>query len=247
MESLSPDTGFDAETAAIYDAGCDAPSDMCLTRLQALADGGPVLEFAVGTGRLALPLAARGLPVSGLELSRPMLDVLAAKPGAGAVATVQGDMTSTRVPGEFALVILVFNTIGNILTQDGQIACFQNAARHLRPGGGFVIENYVPPLRLFPQGAKAVPFDISETHSGFDTLDPATQQLVSHHYTRQPDGTQRYSTCAQRYTWPSELDLMARLAGLRLSDRWADWSKAPFDSDSQNHVSVYRKVNATDN
>lgn len=239
------DNHFDTDIAEAYDAGDDTPAAQArltpmIDRLAALAEGGPALEFAIGTGRVALPLAARGVPVSGIELSQAMIDVMQRKPGAETVPVVQGDMVTTELPGPFAMVFLVYNTIGNLLSQEAQIACFHNAARHLRAGGCFVIEMFVPPLRLFPPGAQGVPFEISPGHSGFDTLDPATQRLVSHHYTKRADGSLRYSTTPARYVWPSELDLMARLAGFTLESRWADWAGTPFDSDSAAHVSVYR-------
>ena len=151
-------------------------------------------------------------------------------------------MATTRVPGEFALVYLVYNTIGNLLTQDEQVECFRNAAHHLSPGGRFVIELGVPPLRYLPPGQSAVPFDVSERHVGFDTVDLVEQQLVSHHFTKDgDDGRYRRGSTRQRYVWPAELDLMARLAGLDLERRVEDWDGSPFGQDSPKHVSVWRK------
>lgn len=204
------------------------------------AGAGPVLELAIGTGRVAIALKERGLEVHGIELSQPMVDRLHAKDAS--IPVVLGDMaTATSPGGPFALVYLVFNTIGNLRTQQEQVACFANAARHLRPGGRFVIELGVPPLRRMPPGQSAVPFDVGEDHVGFDTLDLVTQQGTSHHYTRQRDGAFRYGTSNFRYVWPAELDLMATLAGLEFESRWADWRGAPFTGDSTSHVSVWRK------
>lgn len=208
-------------------------------RLAALAGGGRALEFAIGTGRVAVPLAARGVPVAGIELSQPMVDVLRRKVDEDAVPVVIGDMATTRVPGEFTLVYLVYNTIGNLCTQDEQVACFANAARHLVPGGRFVIEVGVPQLRRLPPGQAAVPFDISDAHLCFDTYDLVTQQATSHHFSREPDGSYRRGTHHYRYVWPAELDLMARLAGLMLEDRAADWRGNPFTVESPGHVSTW--------
>ena len=207
--------------------------------LAELAGDGPVLEFAIGTGRVAIPLKQRGLSVSGIEFSAPMAERLHRKDPA--LPVVIGDMATQTVPGgPFSLVYLVFNTIGNLRTQAEQVACFANAARHLAPGGAFVIELWVPELRRMPLGQNAVPFDVTDQHVGFDTLDIATQQGTSHHYTRQPDGSFRYGASNFRYVWPSELDLMAQLAGMQLESRWAGWSGEPFTSDSTSHVSVWR-------
>lgn len=237
---------WDAETAARYDAGSAgmfAPEVLGPTVdvLAELAGDGPALELAVGTGRVAIPLAARGIPVTGIELSEPMASVLRAK--TDAVPVVVGDMATTQapVPGGFSLVYLVFNTLGNLRTQDEQVACFANAARHLRPGGRFVIELGVPSLRRMPPGQDAVPFEVSDDHVGFDTYDLVTQQATSHHLTREPDGSFRYGPHHFRFVWPAECDLMARLAGLHLERRDADWRGSPFTGDSLSHVSVYRK------
>ena len=209
--------------------------------LAGLAGDGRACEFAIGTGRVALPLAARGVAVSGIELSRAMVDKLRAKPGGDRVEVMIGDMTSTRLPGDFGLVYLVFNTIMNLTSQRAQIDCFGNAAAHLQPGGRFVIETMVPDLRRLPPGQDAVPFDISETHLGFDTYDTATQAMASHHV-NVVDGQARYSVVPFRYVWPSELDLMAELAGMRLEHRWQDWSGEPFTDESRSHVSVWQLV-----
>lgn len=237
---------FGEEIAARYDDDCSemfAPETIALTadRLAELAGpGGRALEFAIGTGRIALPLAARGVEVHGIELSRAMLARLRAKPGGTDLPVTVGDMATVRAPGEFQLVYLVFNTIGNLTTQDAQVDCFINAAAHLASGGRFVIEVGVPDLRRLPPGQTAVPFHIGETYWGFDTYDVATQKATSHHI-EMADGRGRYSPCPFRYVWPSELDLMARLAGLRLRDRWQDWDRTPFSSESTRHVSVWEK------
>jgi SAM-dependent methyltransferase len=236
-----------AETAARYDtthAGRSTAEALAPTLdvLVELADGGPVLEFAIGTGRVAVPLAERGVAVCGIELSPPMVDQLRSKADETAIPVVLGDMATAEVAGQFALVYLVFNTIGNLRTQDEQVACFRNAARHLRPGGRFLVEVGVPALRSLPPGASAIPFDVSDDHVGFDTYDPASQQAVSHHYDHQPDGTVRHTRLHYRYVWPAELDLMAQLAGMELEHRWGDWDRRSFTADSQSHVSVWRRT-----
>lgn len=240
-ESVS--STYDADEAAMFAPEVLGPA---IDRLVALAEGGPVLELAIGTGRIALPLAERGLAVSGVELSEAMLGELRRKPGGRDLPVVQGDMASAAVPGAggFALVLLVFNTIANLRTQDEQVACFENAARHLRPGGRFVIELGIPPLRRLPPGQVAVPFEIGEGHVGFDTIDAATQESASHHYRRDPDGAVRYDVGRFRYLWPSECDLMARIAGLEREHRWEDWQGSPFTADSEQHVSVWRTPSA---
>ena len=215
--------------------------DVTVDFLAGLAGEGRALEFAIGTGRIALPLSARGVPVAGIELSADMAAQLAAKPGADAIAVRIGDMTSTKVEGKFRLVYLVFNTIGNLTTQDDQVDCFINAAAHLEPGGCFVIEVLVPRLRSLPPGETAQVFDFSPTHIGFDEIDVARQLGVSHHIWFRDDGPQKFSM-PWRMVWPAELDLMARLAGLRLRSRWADWGRQPFTSDSGKHVSVWEKT-----
>ncbi len=210
--------------------------------LQDLAGGGPALELAIGTGRIGVPLRARGVAVAGIELAEPMVAVLRTKADAATIPVVVGDMASATAPdaGSYALVYLVYNTIGNLYAQDAQVACFANAARHLAPGGRFVVEVEVPPLRLLPPTQTAVPFDVSPDHLGFDTFDTVTQVSVSHHYTRQPDGTFRSWDHHYRYVWPAELDLMARLAGMTLEHRWAGWDRAQFTAESTSHVSVWR-------
>lgn len=235
---------WDAETAAAYDkssAFMFEPDvlDPAVDRLAELAGDGPALELAIGTGRVAIPLAERGVPVTGIELSQPMVDELHRK--RPDLPVVVGDMATATAPGEFSLVYLIWNTIGNLRTQPEQIACFRNAARHLSPGGHFVVEVGVPNLRRLPPGQTAVPFHVGDDHIGFDTYDPATQDGTSHHYTRQSDGTFRHDVHHYRYVWPAELDLMAQLAGLEPARRMADWSGTPFTGDSESHVSVWRK------
>jgi SAM-dependent methyltransferase len=237
---------WDQETAEQYDessAQMFAPDVLnpAVEFLAQLAGGGPVLEFAIGTGRVAIPLAARGLAVTGIELSQPMVDQLRRKVPAEELPVVLGDMATTAVPGEFSLVYVVWNSIGNLRTQDEQVRCFQNAARHLSPGGRFVVELWVPGIRRFPPGQSAVPFAVTDHHVGFDTYDMVTQQGTSHHYRRLDDGSARYGYSNFRYIWPAECDLMARLAGMTLEQRVAGWDGAPFTSDSERHVSVWRK------
>lgn len=237
---------WDEETAALYDetsADKFAPEVLNPTVdfLARLAGPGPALEFAIGTGRVAIPLTARGVPVAGIELSEPMVAQLRRKVDDTRVPVTIGDMATTRVPGEFSLVYLVWNSISNLRTQDEQVQCFRNAARHLGAGGRFVIELWVPPLRRLPPGQVAVPFDVSNGHLGFDTYDLVTQRSTSHHYWPRNDGTTRYNAGNFRYIWPAECDLMAQLAGMRLEERLADWDGSPFTSDSESHVSVWRK------
>ncbi|MGC9379860.1 class I SAM-dependent DNA methyltransferase [Streptomyces sp. MH13] len=208
--------------------------------LAELAGEGRALEFGVGTGRIALPLSDRGVPVHGIDMSRAMTSRLTAKPGGDAVGVTIGDFATTRVPGTFTVAYLVFNTINNLTTQDAQVDCFRNAAAHLAPGGCFVIEVGVPELRLLPPGQTAVPFRIGPGGWAFDTYDTATQAMSSNYVTL-VDGRPEYEYYPFRYVWPSELDLMARLAGLRLRDRWEGWTRKPFTHESRGHVSVWEK------
>jgi SAM-dependent methyltransferase len=238
---------WDEDTAAVYDeeaAEMFAPEvvEPAVDFLARLAGPGPALGFAVGTGRIGVPLVRRGIPVTGIELSPPMASRLRAKVSEADLPVVVGDMATTAVPGQFSLVFLVWNSISNLRTQEEQVECFRNAARHLVPGGRFVIELFVPPLRRLPPGQVAVPFDVSEAHTGFDTFDLVRQECHSHHYTRQPDGTMRYGVGHFRYIWPAECDLMAQLAGMELESRVEDWDGKPFTSESEKHVSVWRKV-----
>ena len=235
---------WDAETADRYDetsAFMFAPEvlDPAVDALAELAAGGPALELAIGTGRVAIPLTDRGVAVGGIELSQPMVDRLHAK--RPDLPVVVGDMATATAPGTYALVYVVWNSIGNLRTQAEQVATFRNAARHLRPGGRFVVELELPGIRRLPPGQAAVPFHVGAHHLGVDTYDMATQQGTSHHYTRHPDGTVTYAASNFRYLWPAECDLMAELAGLSLERRSADWTGSPFTGDSERHVSVWRK------
>jgi len=202
------------------------------------ARDGEALELGIGTGRIALPLARRGIRVHGIDLSEAMVARMRVKPGAERVGVTIGDFATATVDGRFSVVYLVANTIMNLTTQDEQVACFQNAARHLEPGGCFVIEVLVPGLQRLPPGETYQPFDVSATHLGFDEFDVARQGLVSHHYWID-DGAVDVLSVPFRYVWPSELDLMARLAGMTLRERWSDWEGAPFTGDSPSHVSVW--------
>ncbi len=236
---------WDADTAARYDETSafmfePAVLDPAVDFLAELAGGGPTLEFAIGTGRIAIPLVERGVPVTGIELSQPMVDQLHVK--RPTLPVVVGDMATSTAEGEFSLVYVVWNSIGNLRTQAEQVACFRNAARHLAPGGHFVIELWIPGIRRFPPGQVAVPFHVGEHHVGFDTYDLTTQQGTSHHYSRHDDGTVEYAASNFRYIWPSECDLMAQMAGMELERRVADWHGGPFTSDSESHISVWRMV-----
>jgi SAM-dependent methyltransferase len=229
---------YDDDAADMYDPAVLAPA---VDFLAGLAGDGRALEFGVGTGRIALPLAERGVEVHGIDLSEAMLARLRAKPGADRVGLTLGDFATTTVEGPFRLAYLVFNTIGNLTTQEAQVACFRNAAGHLEPGGCFVIEMMMPALQRLPPGETVRPFHVSETYWGFDEYDVATQGLVSHHLTIRDDGTAEHVSMPFRYVWPAELDLMAELAGMRLRERWGGWRREPFTNDSDTHVSVWEK------
>ncbi len=242
-----PSVEWGPEIASAYDAvypeifGAEVLDPM-VDGLVELSGAGPVLEFAVGTGRVALALSARGIRVSGIELSPHMLEQLHAKPGSADVTTVLGDMTTTRVPGEFSLVYLVANTIMNVTTQDEQIAVFENAARHLVPGGCFVLQVIVPALRDVPRGEIGRVFTLEPDHVGIETFDDTVGQIASSHHWMLVDRELVRHSAPYRYVWPSELALMARLASFRLRDRWADWDRNPFTSDSTSQVVVFEKV-----
>jgi SAM-dependent methyltransferase len=227
---------YDESSAAMF-----APEvlDPVVDVLAELAAGGRALEFAIGTGRVALPLRERGVEVHGIELSAPMVDRLREKPGGEAIPVTLGDMASARADGEFDVVYLVFNTLMNVTTQDEQVATFANAARHLRPGGVFVVEIGVPSLH--PHAVERKVFDTSPTHVGIDTLDDPVGQISSSHHWTAIDGAMVYSAAPYRYVWPAELDLMGRCCGLRLRDRWSTWTGAPFTADSTAQVAVYEK------
>lgn len=229
--------GYDAHSANMFDPEVVGPAaDM----LAELAGDGAALEFAIGTGRIALPLAQRGVRVVGIDTSDAMLARLREKPGAERVAAMLGDMAATRVDGEFSLVYLVFNTIFNLPTQDGQVACFENAATHLDRGGRFVVEARVPELQRLPLGQTVLPWRADPEGMSYYVYDTVTQRLSGQHYTFANGGVQP-SPIEMRYAWPAELDLMARLAGMRLEGRWGGWKREPFTGLSPAHVSVYAK------
>jgi SAM-dependent methyltransferase len=209
--------------------------------LAGLAGGGPALELGVGTGRVAVPLARRGVAVHGIELSPAMVARLREQPGADAVGVTVGDFATVTVARTFRLAYLLRNTITNLTTQDEQVACFRNAAAHLEPGGLFVIENYVPALRRLPPGESVRVFARTPAHLGFEEYDVAAQLAVSHHYWT-IDGALTTFATPHRYVWPSELDLMARMAGLALRERWSDWHRTPFTSESTDHISVWERT-----
>jgi SAM-dependent methyltransferase len=245
------DGWFPESVAADYDApgGANAPEvvEPAVDVLTELAHGGSALEFAAGTGRIAIPLAARGVPVKGIELSRAMAARIAGKPGGERVDVTIGDMTTARVEGEFSLVYLVFNTISNVTTQEGQVAVFCNAAAHLRPGGMFLIEVGLPDLRRLPPGQNTVPFAVAPDHQGggylgFDQYDVVTQEFTSNHVTVSADGSGRFRRIPFRYAWPAEMDLMARIAGMELRHRWSGWDRSQFTEESTRHVSVWAKT-----
>jgi len=229
---------YDADSADMFDP---AVVDPAVSFLADLAGTGAALELGLGTGRLALPLSRRGVRVHGIELSPAMVAQLQAKPGADDIGVTIGDFATTRVSGAFRLAYLVYNTIENLTTQDEQVQCFQNVAAQLEPGGCFVIEVEVPALQRLPPGETVRAFHVSPTRLGFDEYDIAAQGLVSHHY---QVGDSQLGVFSQpfRYVWPSELDLMARLAGMSLRERWSGWKREPFTSDSRSHVSVWEKA-----
>lgn len=229
---------YDETSADDFDP---AVVDPVVDFLAGLAGGGRALELGVGTGRIALPLVGRGVEVHGIELSEAMADRLRAKPGADRVGITIGDFARARAGGSFAVAYLVFNTIMNLTTQSAQVACFRNVAEQLDPGGCFVIEVMIPELRRLPPGETARVFDASEGHWGVDEYEVATQGLVSHHFRQAGDGFE-LNSMPFRYVWPSELDLMAELAGMRLRERWAGWEREPFTSESRSHVSVWEKA-----
>ncbi len=237
---------FPEQVAARYDASSAAmfaPEvvDPAVDLLAELARGGRALELGIGTGRIALPLARRGVPVHGIDLSRAMVARLRAKPGGDEIGVTIGDFATTRADGSFRLGYLVFNTIMNLTTQQAQVACFRNVAYHLEPGGCFVIEVMVPDLRRLPPGQDAVPFEVGEGRWAYDRYDVATQAMSSN-YVVVSGGQGEFSSFPFRYVWPAELDLMAQLAGLRLRERWGGWRREPFTSESRQHVSVWEKL-----
>jgi SAM-dependent methyltransferase len=240
---------FGNEVASTYDADAserfspdvvDATADL----LHELAGVGRALELGIGTGRIALPLSERGVPVSGIELSRAMLGQMAAKPGADRIPVTVGDMATTTVEGRFTLVYVVFNTIMNLTTQARQVACFRNAAAHLEPGGFFLVECMVPELRRLPPGERFMVFHGSDDFFGIDEYDTVNQGLVSH-YVEDSAGRIERTSMPFRYVWPAELDLMAELADMSLHERWGGWKREPFTADSYEHISVWQKSSTT--
>jgi hypothetical protein len=247
LQRVGADEGYFGERVAaryddlswsMFDPAVIGPT---VDMLAELAGDGGALEFAIGTGRIALPLAERGVRVAGIDNSDAMLARLREKPGAERIDAVVGDMAATRVDGEFSLVYLVFNTIFNLTTQEGQVACFENAAAHLRGGGRFVIEARVPELQRLPLGQTVLPWRADPDGMSCYVYDVVTQRLSGQHYYF-VDGAVEASPTEMRYAWPAELDLMARLAGMRLQDRWAGWGREPFTALSPSHVSVYEKL-----
>ena len=241
---MHDDGYFDERVAARYD---DDPEmfaaetvEPAVEFLAELAGGGRALEFAIGTGRIALPLARRGVTVHGIDMSQAMVAKLRAKPGGEDIGVTIGDVATNTVEGSFSLVYLVYNTIMNLTTQAAQVACFRNASAHLEPGGCFVIEVGIPDLQRLPPGETIHPFALTETHWGFDEYDIANQGLISHHLEVVGDQLERVSM-PFRYAWPAEYDLMAELAGMHLRERWSGWEREPFTSESRTHVSVWEK------
>jgi SAM-dependent methyltransferase len=240
-----PEDHFGERVAARYDEFSAEMFDPAVVEptvdfLAELAGDGAALELGIGTGRIALPLSERGISVYGIDLSEAMVAKLREKPGAEEIEVTIGDFATARVDRTFTLAYLVFNTISNLTTQDAQVACFQNVAAHLQPGGCFVIEVNLPGLRTLPPGETSQVFDLSDEHIGIDEYDVANQGLISHHFWL-ADGKWNQGSMPFRYTWPSELDLMARLAGMTLRERWSGWNREPFTSESTEHISVWEK------
>jgi SAM-dependent methyltransferase len=230
---------YDDSSAEMFDTAVVEPA---VAFLAALAGDGGALELGIGTGRIALPLSERGVRVQGIDLSEAMLARLRAKPGAERIGVTVGDFSTTTVDGTFSLAYLVFNTIMNLTTQDAQVACFENVASHLEPGGCFVIEVGVPSLRRLPPGETLRPIGVDDGYIGVDEFDTAGQRLVSHHVQLADDGTYERVSIPFRYAWPAELDLMARIAGMRLRERWAGWTREQFTHESRKHVSVWERI-----
>jgi SAM-dependent methyltransferase len=227
---------YDESSADMFDP---AVVDPAVDFLAGMAGDGAALELGIGTGRIAVPLARRGVRVHGIDLSEAMIAKLREKPGGEEIPVTIGDFATTKVDGTFLLAFVVFNTLMNLRTQDSQVACFKNVAAHLQPGGRFVVEVMLPELQRLPRGETFLPFDVSPGHLGLDEYDLANQGLISHHY-YPAEGD--YATFPGRYVWPAELDLMARLAGMTLRERWSGWQREPFTSDSTKHVSVWEKL-----
>lgn len=234
------DATYGERIAGVYDQLYDAVDENVVTTLAELAHGGPALELGIGTGRIALPLQARGVPVHGLDASPAMIEKLRAKPGGAAIPVVMGDFADVAVDGQFPLVYVVFNTFFALLTQDKQVQCFANVARHLSPGGVFVLEAFVPDMTRYRARQNVQVIGMTEDEVRFDAskLDPASQTILSQHVFLSESGVRLYPV-RLRYAWPAEMDLMARLAGLRLLHRWRDWQRSPFTADAGKHISVY--------
>jgi len=242
---MHDDGYFDEPVAAKYDRDSAEMFEPTVVEpvadfLANLAGTGRALELGIGTGRIALPLARHGVPVHGIEMSNAMVERMRAKPGGEDVGVTIGDFASTNVDGKFTVAYLVFNTIMNLTTQEAQIACFRNVAAHLEPGGCFVIEVVMPDLQRLPPGETVRPFKVSEERLGFDEYDIANQGLISHHFKLVVGTWERFSI-PFRYVWPSELDLMAELAGMRLRERWSGWQQEPFTGESRRLVAVWEK------
>ena len=231
---------FDERVAERYDEGAPEDIEPVVDFLAGLAGGGHALELGIGTGRIALPLAERGVPVHGIELSKAMVAKLREKPGAGEIGVTIGDFATTTVDGTFSLAYVVWNTIMNLTTQEAQVSCFRNVAAHLEPDGCFVIEVVIPDLRRLPPGETFHAFHVSDTRWGIDEYDVANQGLISHHFAL-IDGKLERDSIPFRYVWPAELDLMAEVAGMSLRERWSGWRREPFTSESRSHISVWAK------
>ena len=229
---------YDQSAADMFDP---SKVDPVVDFLAELASDGSALELGIGTGRIALPLTQRGVRVHGIDLSEAMVARLRAKPGADQIGVTIGDFATTTVDGRFSVAYLIFNTIMNLTSQDEQVACFQNVAAHLQPGGYFVIEVGVPDLQRLPPGETVRPFTVTPERLGFDEYDIAAQGMISHHYWVE-EGKLEVFSAPFRYVWPAELDLMARLAGMSLRERWSSWNREPFTSESREHVSVWVKT-----
>lgn len=244
-----PETHFDGWVAQhyatlwpeLFDPAVLNPTVECLAEL---ANGGPALELGIGTGRVALPLARRGITTHGIELSEAMIAQLKTQPGGNDIEVTQGDFATTKLNQKFQLIYLLRNTITNLTTQEEQVECFRNAAAHLQPGGRFVIENYIPALQQLPQGETARIVTRTPTHIAVEDYDLANQIAVTHHYWI-IDGEPKTFESPHRYLWPAELDLMAKIAGLTSQNRWTDWHKTPYTSQSKNHISVWQKQRAS--
>jgi SAM-dependent methyltransferase len=241
-----PQDYFDERIAERYDADMANHStpevvEPVVAFLADLVGEGDALELGIGTGRIALPLSQRGVPVHGIDLSPAMVARLRAKPGADTIQVTIGDFATTKVDGSFRLAYLLCNTIANLTTQEEQVQCFRNVAAHLEPGGYFVIKVWIPELQRLPPGETFHAFTVTPTHLGFEEYDVATQVAISHHYFI-VDGKLEVWSVPFRYVWPSELDLMARLAGMTLRERWSNWDREPYTRDSRQHISVWVKT-----